>query len=130
MIPSGGVGNKVLQQVEEPSVTYALDPVAGRIIGRVDGLEAVRQAVYKILQTERFTYLIYGPDYGCELQSLIGKSAVFVRTELNRRIQEALLQDDRIKAIEDLTIRLNGDSAIVTFTVITIYGNFEMRKEV
>ncbi|MBP1961166.1 DUF2634 domain-containing protein [Paenibacillus aceris] len=86
-----------LLQAKQASKTYQLDPVSNRIVGIVDRLEAVKQAVYKILQTERFEHTIYGSDYGSELSSVIGKSDTYVRVELNRRIQEALMQDDRLQ---------------------------------
>nr|WP_313785006.1 DUF2634 domain-containing protein [Paenibacillus larvae] len=40
----------------------------------MDGLEAIRQAVHKILHTERYEHLIYSPDYGSELTGLIGQA--------------------------------------------------------
>lgn len=123
MIPIGGDIQEI-EEVQEPSRTYKLDLVNKRITGMVDGLEAVRQAVYKIFKTERFDYLIYDADYGSEMTGLGGKSAGFVRSELQRRITEALLQDDRVTAIEDMNIVIAGDEASVTFTVVSVYGNY------
>lgn len=34
----------------------------------------MKQAIYKILQTERFEYLIYSWNYGIELNAVVGKS--------------------------------------------------------
>ena len=48
-----------LEDETQPSLTYALDAENGRIRGKVDGLEAVKQAVYLALSTERFAHLIY-----------------------------------------------------------------------
>ena len=42
-----------LEDETQPSLTYALDAENGRIRGKVDGLEAVKQAVYLVLSTER-----------------------------------------------------------------------------
>lgn len=123
MIPIGGDIQEI-EEVQEPSRTYKLDLVNKRIVGTVDGLEAVKQAVYKILMTVRFEYLIYDTDYGSEIGGLQGRSAGYVRSELQRRITEALLQDDRITAIEDMNISIRGDEAFVTFTVVSVYGNY------
>jgi hypothetical protein len=123
MIPIGGDIQET-EELQEPSRTYKLDLVNKRIVGTVDGLEAVKQAVYKILKTERFEYLIYDTDYGSEIGGLHGRSAGYVRSELQRRITEALLQDDRITAIEDMNISIRGDEAFVTFTVVSVYGNY------
>lgn len=59
----------VIQEGEKiPSYTYKLDDT--RVRGYVDGSEAVKQAVYKILMTERYKYIIYGFNYGVELDRL------------------------------------------------------------
>ena len=39
--------------VEQTSNTYAIDYENNRIVGYVDGIEAVKQAIYLILQTEK-----------------------------------------------------------------------------
>lgn len=115
----------------QPSLTYKIDFEKGRIMGMIDGLEAVKQAVFLILQTERYQYLIYSSDYGCELiRDLIGKEPLFVRSELKRRITEALLQDDRIEDVTNFDIEINGDSALVRFTVVSVFGEFKVEQEV
>ena len=106
------------------SKTYKINLEEKRIIGKVDGLEAVKQAVYKILHTERFSCLIYSWDYGVEFDQLIGKDYEFIVGDLQRRIEEALLQDDRIKAIEDVKISKQEKSSIsVSFVVVSKFGN-------
>lgn len=130
MIPIGGDITEELDTVEEPSRTYRLDFANGRAYGLVDGLDAVKQAVSKILQTDRFWHLIYEADYGSELTGLSGKSVGFVKSELDRRIREALLQDDRISTIEDMQITVSGDTALATFTVVSTYGNYKEEVDV
>ena len=110
---------------QQPSLTWKLDLEKGKITGKTDGLEAVKQAVLKSLQTDRFWYEIYTWDYGHELTSLIGSSPVFVESEAKRIIEEALMIDDRINGIENFTISVNGDQLTINFTVTTIYGSFE-----
>ena len=51
----------------QPSRTYAVDWQTGRVSGFVDGTDALKQAIYKILQTERFAHLIYSWNYGFEM---------------------------------------------------------------
>lgn len=119
-----------LEEEQQPSLTYGIDFEKGRIIGMIDGLEAVKQAVFLILQTERYRYLIYSDDYGSELEGLIGRNPLFVQSELKRRIREALMQDDRIEDVTNFNIRFDGDSALVRFTVVSIFGNFEAEQEV
>ncbi|AFL99533.1 Protein of unknown function (DUF2634) [Desulfitobacterium dehalogenans ATCC 51507] len=131
MIPTGGsIANETIEYIEQPSLTWKLDPTKERISGRLDGLESVKQSVSKILQTQRFRHLIYTPNYGAELDKLIGMNPVFVKSEATRMLQEALTQDDRITGVEDVRTTTTGDNLLVEFTVISTYGNLEMSQEV
>lgn len=89
ILPEGAVLNNASEEVEQPSRTYRLDIERGKITGLVDGQDAVKQAIYKILNTERFGHFIYSGSYGSE------KSEIF-RTDYERCIRDALLQDERI----------------------------------
>ncbi len=115
-------------RVTQPSRTYALNPENGRIEGRTDGLEAVRQAVMKILGTERYQYVIYSPDYGVELQT-VGVDRRFLASEWKRRIQEALLQDDRIRSVGEMKMDYADDTAHIEFTVHSVFGMIQLREE-
>lgn len=123
MLPNN---NTIIQEDDRmPSYTYYIDFDRNRIIGTVDDIEAVKQAIYLILQTERYESLIYNFYYGTEFDSLIGKSRELITSELERRIREALLEDDRIVRVTDFTIEFASDKAIVEFTVNTIFGDIE-----
>lgn len=124
MIPIGGSLQDAAEE-QQTSRTYGIDFAAGKATGMVDGLEAVRQAVYKILRTDRFAHLIYDANYGSEISGLQGRSQGYVRSEIERRIREALLQDDRISEVADMQINITGDEALVTFTVVSTYGDFK-----
>ncbi|GAA0389377.1 DUF2634 domain-containing protein [Paenibacillus motobuensis] len=126
MIPIGGSLTPELEETQETSRTYRLDFQNNRMAGMTDGLDAVKQAAYKILQTERFAHLIYGNDYGFEGHSLIGRSSGYVRSDLNRRVTEALLQDDRISGITDFQVDIKDDQAVASFLLHSIYGDFRM----
>ncbi|WP_028563051.1 DUF2634 domain-containing protein [Paenibacillus pinihumi] len=126
MLPNGAITSSsiVFDQSEQPSRTYKLDMASHRISGVIDNLDAVQQAVYKVLQTERFVHLIYTNNYGCEIK------VNAVDTEIERWINEALLQDERIQAIEDLRVQREGESALVEFTVVSTAGHFSVLQEV
>lgn len=116
--------------VEEPSYTYKMvlptredEPTTFR--GKTDGLEAVQQAVYKILNTERYTYPIYSWNYGVELADLFGQLIPWVYPELERRITEALVWDDRINSVTDFEFENMKNEVHASFTVNTIYGSYE-----
>lgn len=118
-----------IEEVVLPSYTYQVKN--GRIHGYIDGLEAMRQAVEKILLTERFEWVIYSSNYGVELERLIGKPYDFVKADLERTISQALLVDTRIKSIQNFFIeQLTKDSLLCVFEVHTISGLFKVEKEV
>jgi phage baseplate assembly protein W len=126
MIPQGGsISNAAVQETQQPSLTWLLDFKNGRVVGKIDGLDAVRQAVFKILQTDRFWHDVYTFDYGHELSALIGDSPLYVQSEVSRMISEALLQDDRISGVEDIEVSFTSDKLTIRFVVVTEYGSFE-----
>lgn len=120
-----------IEIVKQPTYTYRLNIDRSRAVGYVDKLEAMEQAIYKMLMTDRYKYLIYDWNYGFEISDLIGKPRAFVYPELKRRIIEALLADDRITAVDSFEFE-EGDSGTVTvkFTARTIFGNVEASREV
>jgi hypothetical protein len=96
----------------------------------VDGLDAVKQAVYLILSSERYKHIIYSWDYGVELLDLIGKPMPYVLSELPRRIKEALTQDDRITDVIDFEFKPKGNQLHATFTVVSNVGDISTELEV
>ena len=118
-------------QEQKPSLTWKLDLSSNRVKGMIDDRDAVLQAVEKILLTERYAYRIYSWNYGAELQFYIGKDTDFVLADAERTIREALLQDDRILDIEDFSVKqIDLNSVSVSFTVVSVAGSFNYKKEV
>lgn len=113
-----------------PSRTLKMDHDYKTINGTIDQIQAVEQAVFLILTTERYQWLIFSWDYGVELQNLIGKDPEYCIPEIERRIREALLQDDRITAVENFQFELNKRKVLTTFTVISIFGEITTTLEV
>ena len=115
--------------VEEPtSRTFSLDN--NTIKGYKDGIEAVKQAIYLMLNVERYKYVIYSWNYGVEIEDLVGKPIYYVKVELERRIKEALMQDTRIKDVYNFSHTSNKDTVTCRFNVDTIFGMIEAKKVV
>lgn len=114
----------------QPSYTYRLDIDRSRITGMTDEREALLQAVYLILSTERYMYVIYSRRYGVELSDIIGKDRDYAICEIKRCISESLLQDDRITDIVDWDFEESRDTVTASFTVKTIFGDISVKKEV
>ena len=112
---------------DRPSLTYKIDFKAGRVIGYIDGREAMKQAILKIVQTERFNWLIYSWNYGIELNAAVGKSYPVFASEIKRVLTEALLADARITEIKDFAVSRTGKrTAEVSFTAVTVFGEVEV----
>ena len=114
-----------------PTKTYRIDPVNKRIIGMVDGSEAVLQFIRKVLSTDKYAYEIYDWYYGNELMKLIGQSYDYAITRIPNIFREALLVDDRITDVRDFKFtQLNIDSVMVSCVVDTVYGQIKYEQEV
>lgn len=109
----------------QPNLTYRLGE--STVNGKIDRLEAIKQAVRHILMTERWSNPIYDDNYGIELEQYIGKDFGFIVADIQQTLQDALLQDDRIKdvLVTDVSKSTEQQNAcIVKFTVYTIYGDY------
>lgn len=115
----------------QPSKTYRMNTSDEVIAGYTDELAAVEQAVFKILQTERYESPIYSGNYGVELADLFGQPLSYVQPELERRICEALLQDERIQSVTDFQFTAVGKGELlVQFKVTTVFGEITPSKTV
>lgn len=123
MIPFNVVQNYKI--IKYPTYTYHIDLEKKRIIGYTDSKEAMKQAIYKMLRTERFDYVIYNSNYGIELKDLFGKDKYIAYAVLERRIKETLMSDDRITDVYNFDFKMDRGSISVKFTAKTIFGEDE-----
>lgn len=119
--------NSTIQNITiktQPSLTYRDN--GNNIIGKTDGLEAITQTVWHILNTERYAYSIYPDWYGMELEKYKGQPFSYLEAQIENDLRSALLQDDRIYDIIILEItQLSVDSASVKFNVYSQEGIIE-----
>lgn len=132
MIPSTvGFLDQDFEIEKQPSLTYKMYREEQLVRGYIDGLEAVKQAVFKIIMTERYQYIMYSWNYGIELQDLFGEPVTYVCPELKRRISEALLWDERIRSVDNFAFDFPEKGIVhVEFLVHTIFGDMKMEREV
>lgn len=117
-------GTEIQKETTQPSYTYHVRYESdGQIRGFCDGIDAMKQAIYKIINTERYRYIIYSWDYGIELQDLFGKPIPWVYAEIKRRIEDALRVDDRITEVKNFSFSHTHGDVAVHFDVSTIYGD-------
>jgi hypothetical protein len=124
------------EYTQEPGHTYRMkvdqeDGTAGQVIGYVDGRDAVEQAAYKILNTERGENEIYRGQYGVEIDDLFGMPIPYVVPEVERRIKEALLMDDRITGAVNFSFDIPRRGVLhVSFLVTSIYGDITINQDI
>jgi len=82
MIPQGAGEINIQDYAEPTSRTYKLNIDRETITGYIDEKEAMIQAIYLILNIERYDYLIYSWNYGIELKDLFGQPTFYVMAEL------------------------------------------------
>lgn len=118
----------VLQERTFEGKTYKVSTC--KIEGYVDDLEALKQAIYKVIDTDQYEYPIYSFSYGIAWKELIGEEQPYVRAEMKRMIREALLRDDRIQEVDGFSFSFTGDTCQCSFNVFSIYGDIEIEMEV
>lgn len=120
-----------LEEGKEPTLTYRVRLDDADIFGKTDGNEAMKQAISKIISTERYEHEIYSWDYGIELNDLFGKPKSYIRSEIVRRFEEALLQDDRVTALKDISVTFEKRGTVsIFFTAETTLGTFATERQV
>ena len=94
----------------------------------VYGNEAIKVWIYKAIKTNRYQYEIYTWNYGCEIESLIGKGFQigFIKSETKRYIEEALIINPYITKINRINVDFNKDVLTAEIDLETIYGRINM----
>jgi predicted NUDIX family phosphoesterase len=127
----------VLEEEQEETtseqVDYEIDFTTGKLTGRIiSGLDAVIQWIRLALGTEKYYFNQFSWDYGCELQSLIGRdySEEIIDSEVDRMIRDTLSANEDIEGISDMDITYDNDKIQAVFTVNTVYGSEEVSIDV
>ena len=128
VLPTGNLPEVTFQQ--QPGRTWYIDKASNRIRGECDNWQAVRQAVEIILNVERFRWQIYRPYSGMQWDGLVGQDPGYVASELQRRIREALMMDDRVRGISNFSYTVTGNKLSASLTVNTVFGSYETSVEV
>ena len=114
-----------------PTKTYKIDFASKRIIGMIEGKDAVIQFIKKVFSTDKYAFEIYNWYYGNELFRLVGQPYDYVTTRTPNVFKEALMVDDRIIDVRDFTFRrIRLDAIQVSCVVDTVYGQLDYEQEV
>lgn len=115
---------------------YAYDFEHNRLLLRngntylVEGNEALKIWVHKVLSTARFRYIAYDASYGSELDTLKGTplNDAVAQSEVKRMMIEALMCNPYIKELDSFTFAASGSRLSVTFNCTTVYGAISVTK--
>lgn len=122
-LPEGVGLDTSLTYVDRPTNTFMIDWSSRQISGMSSGLAAMRQAVDIILNTERFRWQIYSPNFGVELEELIGEEYDYVTSEIARRVEDAFTIDSRVLSVGNFVFTDQGQGVLkCVFDVSTIFG--------
>lgn len=119
------------QDIAAPKIykEYEFNFETGQLTGKIlEGKEALKMWIYKTLLTKRYKHIIYSWDYGQDLEEIIGQGYEkgLIRSEVERRIKDCLLINDKITACTHFNIQLINDQLNVDFKVNTIYGEVDI----
>lgn len=118
----------LVEESEQPTKTYKMWLSENRVRSYTDKQDAMKQAIFKILQTERYQYKkVYSDNYGVEFWDLFGQAPAYCVPEIERRITEALTWDERIESVTDFSFEINKKVVLVNFTANTIFGEIAIQ---
>ena len=120
----------VLDEEDEESAevetmqTFRIDFDRGLITSEmIDEAEAIKQFVFVTLRTQRFLFPVYSQDYGSEIREVIQDKDMTEElrmSEIQRMVEEALIYDERIEAVENYEYRIEDDNYYASFDVVTV----------
>lgn len=114
---------ELVENLEQPTKTYYMALEKHRVQNWTDGQAAMKQAIFKILQTERYQHnQVYSDNYGVEFNDLYGQATSYCVPEIERRITEALEWDERIERVSNFSFEINKRVISVNFTAYTVFG--------
>ena len=113
----------------ERGIDFATGQLNGKI---VEGADAVLVWAWMALHTPRFRYYVYSWDYGQGFDTLIGKGYpdAYIKAELQRMVEECLTVNPYIEGIDNFGYKKEGDKVIISFRILTDFGEKGVQMEV
>lgn len=124
MLPEDSINiSNGVQFIDYPSETWYIDRIKNKLGKKINGYEAVKQAVEAIFNIDRFRWQIYTPNYGMDYNGLIGNNGEFIAQEIHRRAKDAIQTDNRLNGISEYRYSISKDVLTIDFVVNTVYGD-------
>jgi hypothetical protein len=88
------------------------------------GIEYIKAWVQKALKTIKYSLIYEDAKYGSEHLTLVGTTfkPSFTKSEFERMIREALLQNNAITRVDNISFSQSGSRTVISFDVKSIYG--------
>lgn len=102
-------------------------------ITEVEGIEALKIWIQKVLNTEKNMYEVYkNSNYGVSIKDIIASDYPygFIKSEIEAELNKALLCNDEIKSISNVQFTRDKRNLSVSFKCNTIYGQLESEVEI
>lgn len=92
----------------------------GKLIETSDSLTAIKTTISNILTIPCTKYDIFSWKYGNQLLNILGNTDI--ESKINKYIESALLNDDRILSVYDIIYTKENDKLYINFKVETDFG--------
>ena len=133
--PMRNEGDRAFVNLEKagagPSKTLKMHIYKKKVKGKLeDPRKCVEQMVYKFVNTEKGSYLIY-PSFGLKKRDVFFTPKTYAFNILKHRIKEGLELDDRVKSVTDIVYDRENSKKhdlAISFTVNTIYGPIDFKE--
>lgn len=131
MLPKNNMDFAVVEEKEQPSKTFRMNAEKNVVRGSCDDVEALKQAIFLMLNIERYSCPLVSFNFGAQLSDLIGMPISYCIPQSEYRIRDALTQDERINDVRDFEFDTSRKGILlVKFKVDSIFGTIEIEKEV
>ena len=131
MLPKNNMDFAVVEEKEQPSKTFKMNAEKNVVRGTCDDVEALKQAIFLMLNIARYSCPLVSFNFGAPLSDLIGMPISYCIPQSEYRIRDALTQDERINDVRDFEFDTSRKGILlVKFKVDSIFGSIEVEKEV
>lgn len=102
----------------------------GTVRGFCTGMDAVKQSIWKILNTWQGEHLIYGNSgYGVDWEGVRAALDSDRESEAQKILTTALTMDERVRRVEEITFSRQLDGIAVSMRVTCVCGSFWVQEE-
>ncbi len=109
---------------------FGIDFENKKILGVIDGVDALKQAIRMALITPRYKYPMFSHRYGTDFENAFEGGYSKAMGRLKNAIYDSLIYDRRINGIDNFEFEKKGSAIMVKFKLHTIYGDMDYETEV